>query len=101
MTMTLQVVYPVTETTTFDYDYYFDTHMPLVEKHMGAHIQEAFATRGVSGPPGQPAPYYAIATMTFADQAALNAALGALGPVVADIPNFTNAEAQMLIGHVG
>lgn len=101
MTMTLQVVYPTEGETTFDYDYYFETHMDLVEQHMGAHIEEAFATRGVSGPPGQPAPFHAIATMKFADQAALNAALGASAPVMADIANFTNATPQVLIGQVG
>ncbi|MGR3805160.1 EthD family reductase [Marinibacterium profundimaris] len=101
MTMTLQVAYPVTEGTTFDYDYYFDTHMKMVEEHMGAHIAEAFASRGVSGPPGQPAPFHAIATMKFADQAALNEALGASGPVMADIPNFTNSEPQVMVGHIG
>ena len=101
MTMTLQVAYPATEGTRFDYDYYFGTHMKMVEDHMGAHIAEAFATRGVSGPPGQPAPFHAIATMKFADQAALNEALGASGPVMADIPNFTNSEPQVMVGHIG
>ncbi len=101
MTMTLQVAYPVTEGATFDYDYYFDTHMGLVETHMGAQIEEAFATRGVSGPPGMPSPFFAIATMKFADQAALNEALGASGPVLADIPNFTSSEPQIMIGQIG
>lgn len=101
MTMTLQVVYPVTEGTTFDYDYYFDTHMDMVQEHMGAYLTEAFATRGVSGGPGTPAPFHAIATIKFADQAALNAALKASPPLMADIPNFTDATAQVLIGQVG
>ena len=101
MTMTLQVAYPATEGSRFDYDYYFDVHMKLVEEHMGGQIQEAFASRGVSGPPGQPTPFHAIATMTFADQAALNAALGASGPVMEDIPNFTDSVPQIMIGQVG
>ncbi len=101
MTMTLQVVYPTDGGTTFDYEYYFETHMKLVDQYMGAYIQDAFATRGMSGPPGQPAPFHAIATIKFADQEALNTALGASAPVMEDIPNFTNAAPQILIGQVG
>jgi hypothetical protein len=30
------VLYPVTATSTFDYDYYMAKHMPLVEKTWGS-----------------------------------------------------------------
>lgn len=38
--------------------------------------------------------------MTFADQAALDSALAAAGPALADIPNFFSGHPQMLIGEV-
>jgi hypothetical protein len=38
--------------------------------------------------------------MTFDDMDKLHAALEVAGPVLADIPNFTNTEPKMLIGEV-
>ncbi len=100
MPVTLQVVYPIGDESQFDFGYYLDTHMPLVAKHMGAHIQSTLVTRGVSGGGDRPAPFHAVATIVFADQAALDAALGASGPVLADIPNFTDSKPKILIGDV-
>ena len=100
MTMTLQVTYPTGEGTTFDYDYYNATHLPMVSEHMGAHISEVLVAKGLAGGPDTPPGYFVIATMTFEDKAALDGALAASGPVVADIENFYNAAPQMLIGEV-
>ncbi len=100
MSISLQVVYPITDDTSFDYDYYFSTHMELVSEHMGPHIASTLVTKGLAGGPDVPPPFYAIASFTFADQAAMDAAMGAAGPVLADIPKFTNTQPQMLIGEV-
>jgi len=100
MTASLQVIYPIGADTHFDHDYYLATHIPLVGEHMGAFIQNTLVTKGLAGGPDVPPGSYAVATMTFADGDALNAALGAAGPVLADIPKFTNVQPQMLIGEV-
>ncbi len=100
MPVTLQVLYPVAEGTTFDHDYYATTHMGLVMEHMGPHLSSAQASKGLAGGPDTPAGYYAIATLAFADQAALDSAMEVAGPVLADIPNYYNAAPQMLIGEV-
>ena len=100
MAMSLQVIYPITEDTSFDYDYYTSTHMGLVTEHMGPHIGSTLVTKGLAGGPDAPPRSYAVATFTFADKDALDAALGAAGPVIADIPKFTNTQPQMLIGEV-
>lgn len=100
MSSSLQVLYPITEETNFDYEYYLGTHMPLVAEHMGAHIEQTQVTRGLAGGPDVPPDFYVVATMTFADQGALDAALSVAGPVLADIPNFTNTVPKMLIGQV-
>jgi len=100
MTVSLQVLYPVSEGTTFDYDYYTKTHLALVGTHMGAHIESATAIKGLAGGPDTPAGFHAVATILCKDQATMDAMLGGAGPVLADIPNFTNVQPQMLIGEV-
>ena len=101
MPLSMQVIYPATEGTKFDFDYYLGTHMPLVGEHMGAHIDSTLVTRGVAGgAPGSAPGFYAVATMTFADEAAMNAAMAAAGSVMADLANFTDTEAQFLVGEV-
>lgn len=100
MPVSLQVIYPVSDGSTFDHDYYANTHMPLVAEHMGAHIQSTLVTKGLAGGPDVPAGYHAVATIVFADNDALGAAMGASGPVIADVPNFTNVQPNMLIGEV-
>ncbi|MFL4470279.1 EthD family reductase [Tateyamaria armeniaca] len=98
MAITLQVLYPVTDGSHFNDAYYAKTHMGLVDAHMGQHIQDMVVTKGMAGGPDTPAAFHAIATFVFADKADLDAALAAAGPVLADIPKFTNATPQMLIG---
>jgi len=101
VTLSLQVIYPATDDTHFDMDYYLGTHMPLVSEHMGPHIEQSLVTRGIAGGgPDTPAPFYAVATMTFADRAAMEAAMAAAPPVIADIANFTDTRPQMLVGEV-
>ncbi len=100
MAVSLQVLYPISEGSTFDYDYYAKTHLGLVEQHLGPFLEMVLVTKGHAGGPDTPPAFYAIATMTFADQAAFDGAMGATGPVLADIPNYTNCTPQMLIGEV-
>lgn len=100
MPVSLQVIYPIVEGTSFDFDYYGSTHMGLVEEHMGQHIQSSLVTKGLAGGPDAPPGFYAVASFTFADQAAMSAALDAAGPVLADLPNFTDTQPHMLIGEV-
>lgn len=100
MTISFQVIYPITDTTKFDYDYYFGTHMKIVHEHFGAHLKDTLVTKGEAGGPDTPPGIYAIATLMFEDQAALDAAMAKGGPVIADIPNFTDSQPQMLIGQV-
>jgi len=100
MAVSLQVIYPITADTSFDYDYYLSTHMSVVGQHMGPHIERTIVTKGLAGGPDTPPGHYAIATILFSDQGAFDAAMAASGPVMADIPNFTNSQPQILIGEV-
>ena len=49
--MSIQVMYPITETTNFDYDYYFSNHMKIVGDTWGEHIQSTLVTKGIAGRP--------------------------------------------------
>jgi len=101
MAVSLQVLYPATDGATFDYDYYLASHMGLVGEIMGPFFSgPPLVTKGLAGGPDVPAGYFATASMTFADQDALNGALGAAGPVLADIPNYFSGAPEMLIGEV-
>lgn len=100
MAVTLQVMYPTTEGTKFDFEYYLGTHMKLVAEHIGPFLQSTLVTRGLAGGPDTPPGLYAVATMVFADQQKMDAAMAVSGPVLADIPNFTDTKPQMLVGEV-
>ena len=100
MRVSLQVMYPITESTSFDHEYYVNTHLALVAEHMGKHIETTQVTKGVAGGPDTPPSFYAVATMVFANQAAMDAAMENSGPVLSDIPNFYNARPTVLIGVV-
>jgi uncharacterized protein (TIGR02118 family) len=54
--------------------HYFDVHVPIVARMPGLERVEVARISG--GPAGTPSPYHLIAEMYFADEAALNAALG-------------------------
>ena len=100
MSVSLQVLYPVTEQTNFDYNYYFATHMKLVAETFGDHLDSTLVTKGIAGGVDKAAGYYAIATMIFKNQSAMDLALSRAGPVMEDIANYTNTEPVLLIGEV-
>ncbi len=100
MSVSLQVLYPISDGTSFDHDYYLTTQMKMVADHMGGFISETLVTKGVAGGPETAPGFYAIASMVFEDQSKMDAAMQVAGPVLADIPNFTDVEPQMLIGQV-
>lgn len=100
MPLSLQVIYPIADGTHFDWDHYLGAHDALVAEYMGPYLSSTQVTKGVSDGPDAPPSIYAVFTAIFPDQPARDAALKASGPVLADIPNFTNTTPQMLFGEV-
>ncbi len=78
------VLYPSGEGSTFDHDYYRDSHVPLAVKSWG--LDGADIDKGVDGP------YVAAVHFTFESMDALGAAMGSPGTaeVMADVANYTN-----------
>ncbi|WP_305970155.1 MULTISPECIES: EthD family reductase [unclassified Mameliella] len=100
MANSVQVLYPATEGTHFDHDYYVSTHLPMVTEIWGPYLKTALATKGLSGGPDTPPGFHAIATLVFKDGAALKEGMGKAQPLLDDIPKFTDCQPQMLVGEV-
>ena len=88
------VYYPTTEGSTFDHDYYRNTHVPLVQK--------AWFPLSVTIEKGVNGPHVAAIHVTFASMDAFNAALGSphTAGVMADVANYTNIAPVMQISEV-
>jgi uncharacterized protein (TIGR02118 family) len=89
----ITVLYPLTPGTTFDMDYYINSHLPLVRRLLEPMGQrEMRMYKGLSdGGPGEPT-FGVIAELFFDDMESLTAALVAHGAETqADIPNFTDS----------
>ncbi len=85
-------MYPKTEGSTFDMDYYKNTHMEIVGRTMKPVKIEIDG--GVDGP------YMAIGHLFFESMDDVGAGMGNAGEALADIVNFTNAEAAMQVSEV-
>jgi uncharacterized protein (TIGR02118 family) len=99
--VTLMAMYPAS--APFDRTYYFEKHMPLVEKNLAPHGLKKSTVHTVSGTPsGSPAPYHVITLLYFDDAATLESAFGTPdgAAVVADIPNFFKADPVLVVAEV-
>lgn len=91
----LVVLYPEpTDRAAFE-AYYRATHLPLCEQLPG--VQQIHFALGISAP-GE-GPYYAMFEATFADEAAVGAALSSPEgkAVEADVPNYATGGAQVMV----
>jgi uncharacterized protein (TIGR02118 family) len=78
------VLYPSSEGSTFDHDYYREKHVPLCLQAWG--LVKADIDKGVDGP------YVAAVHFEFDSTDAIQAAMAAeaTGEVLADVANYTN-----------
>jgi uncharacterized protein (TIGR02118 family) len=74
MTVKLTVVYTKPDDTEAFDKHYMEVHAPIVHRLPG--LQRVELARVSGGPMGSPSPYHWIADLYFADEAALNEALG-------------------------
>ena len=98
----MSVLYPAGDGTRFDVDYYVNKHMPMVRAKLGAALKNSGVDKGVAGgAPGAPAPYHCVGHLMFDSVEAFQ---GSFGPhakeIMADIPNYTNAEAVVQISEI-
>lgn len=96
----LVVLYPNAE-THFDSDYYLDKHDKMAgDAWDKAGLTDRSYVFGEAAPGGGPAPFHCIATLTFTDRAALEAAAASpdAAAILGDIPNFTDSTPVTMIG---
>lgn len=88
------ILYPQSDGSTFDMDYYTTKHMPMFADALG----EACKGWGVSGPAPK---YHAVAWAMVDSQDAFNATMAEHGAaVLGDVPNYTNVQPELIIGEV-
>ena len=88
----VSVMYPKSEGSTFDMEYYETKHMAIVDATMKPTKWEIDS--GVDGP------YMAIGHLFFESMDAMGAAMGGAGDAMADVPNFTNIESAIQISEI-
>lgn len=91
----LLVLYPEPVDRAAFEEYYVSTHLPLCAKLPG--VQEITYSIGISEP-GQ-GPYFAVFEATFADEAALGAALNSPEgkAVEADVANYATGGVEVIV----
>ena len=88
----VSVMYPKSEDRKFDMNYYREAHLPMAQRLVGERLK-SFSIDQAAAVPGLPAPYAVIANLLFDSLETMQAALAEHGPtLMADIPNFTNAQ---------
>lgn len=100
--ITVSVMYPKTDSSTFDMDYYMQNHMKLVQQRWGGMgLHTARVLRGQKGPDGAEPPFAAMALLDFESLDAFGKAADQHGPeLFGDIPNFTNVQPQVQISEI-
>ncbi len=96
------VLYPSSETTKFDMDYYLAHHIPLVRQLVGPALRGVFVEQGVSGVQADSSPaYIAMGHLLFDSVEEFQASFGPHAPaIVGDIPNYTNSQPTIQISEV-
>jgi uncharacterized protein (TIGR02118 family) len=88
--ITVNVLYRNTDELKFNMSYYLNTHIPLVNKLLGAALKGVLVQQGISGAaPGSKAEFQVITQLNFDSLEAFQAAFGPHAAAVSgDLPNF-------------
>ena len=97
------VAYPNEPGKKFDWDYYLNTHGPLVNQHLGNRgLIKIEVDKGISSPdPSEAPPFVAIAFLTFNTVEEVHEGFKAAGrEIMGDIPNFTDKKPTFQISEI-
>jgi uncharacterized protein (TIGR02118 family) len=88
------ILYPKSDESTFDMDYYTTKHMPMFADALG----DACQGWGVSAPAAK---YHAVAWAMVDSKEAFDAAMAEHGrEVMGDLANYTTTKPELIIGDV-
>jgi uncharacterized protein (TIGR02118 family) len=95
----ITVIYPKTEGSHFDLEYYVKSHIPFVKARLERFgLQEIRLMRGTAALNGAAPEFEIIGELSFPSMEQLQAALTAHGAeIMADIPNYTDAQPAIQI----
>lgn len=98
----VSVLYPNGPGGRFDMNYYLRNHMPMVQQRLGASVRHVAVEQGLGGAvSGDPPPFLAAGHLHFESLEAFQSAFAAhAGPIMADIPNYTNTQPVIQISEV-
>jgi uncharacterized protein (TIGR02118 family) len=98
----VSVLYPNTEGSTFDMEYYCNSHIPMVQQKLGDACKNVAVEAGLGGgTPGAPATYAAMGHLYFETMDAFQTAFGPhTEAIMGDIPNYTNVQPVIQISEV-
>lgn len=103
MAVTLAMQYPADPGSSFDWDYFLNRHIPLVETALDAggadRIEVALGLSGAA--PGEPAAYQAVVLVTFDSITAFYHRWRRENHrIMGDIVNFTNTRPEVQLSEV-
>ncbi|MEZ5256310.1 MAG: EthD family reductase [Ilumatobacteraceae bacterium] len=91
----MHILYPKTDDSTFDMDYYKSTHMPMFAEALGEGCQSWGASTALGGD------WAAIGWAIVDSQDTLNSAMAEHGAkIMADVANYTNVAPQLVVGEI-
>ena len=93
--ISMTILYPQTDDSTFDMGYYTSSHMPMVAKAFGDGCKGWGAATVTSGK------YAAMGWVVVDSMDTFNAAMGEHGAaIMADVANYTNQQPEVIMGEV-
>ena len=98
----VSVLYPNDEGTSFNMDYYCNSHMPMVREKLGGACKNIAVEGGLGGGvPDSPPTYVAMGHLYFDSVEDFQSAFGPhADAIMSDIPNYTNAQPVIQISQV-
>ena len=98
----VSVLYPKTNSSSFDMDYYCDSHMPMVQEKLGVALKKVAVEGGLGGgTPDSPPPYAAMGHLYFDTVEDFQSSFGPhAAAIMADIPNYTDVAPVIQVSDV-
>jgi len=98
----VSVLYPNSEGSNFNMDYYCNSHMPMVQEKLGSALKGVAVEQGLGGAePGASATYAAMGHLLFESVEAFQTAFGPhANAIMADIPNYTDVQPTIQVSEV-